>query len=305
MTSNSGMTRSFPRHKISLEGVVSLLLTPFQEDGSINWKAYDTYLNWQLSMKPDGLFAVCGSSEMAWLTQEERLELARRAVDRSGSTPVIATANLEPDSEAHYEEVARMASTGVDGVVLIPRSDLAHTPEQYLDYLLTLTERAELPVFLYEWPQVEHHLLDSSLVAKLAPYISGVKDTTCTPEGIQSKVDVADDMVVYQANTPYLPEAISMGAGGYMAITSTCYADLALDAWRAWQNKDDARAARMHRELVFLDNLLVRAYPATAKYIVSERGIHMEAYTRWPNTFSREFSKAIDVWMASLPEAGV
>lgn len=49
------------------EGVFSLLLTPFGEDGRIDWLVYDRYVDWQLAQSPNGLFAVCGSSEMKWL----------------------------------------------------------------------------------------------------------------------------------------------------------------------------------------------------------------------------------------------
>ena len=39
------------------EGVFSLLLTLFHEDGSIDWEAYERYVEWRLSFRPQGLFA--------------------------------------------------------------------------------------------------------------------------------------------------------------------------------------------------------------------------------------------------------
>ncbi len=35
-----------------LEGVVSLLLTPFHADGSIDWAGYDAYVDWQVAQRP-------------------------------------------------------------------------------------------------------------------------------------------------------------------------------------------------------------------------------------------------------------
>ncbi len=287
---------------MNLPGVVSLLLTPFHHDGAIDWTSYEGYVDWQLSMKPAGLFAVCGSSEMHWLTLDERVILARRAVELANGTPVIATANLQPERAAHADEIARMADAGVSGVVLIPRSELALEPERHLEYFLELIDTSDVPVFLYEWPQVEHYLLPREITAGLAPHVSGIKDTTCTPEGIGDKIDVAGEMVVYQANTPFLPDAIGLGARGYMAITSTCFADLAIAAWEALQHGTDERALTLHRELVFLDNLLVRAYPATAKYLVKRRGVEIETVTRWPVRIEQEHIKALDVWMDCLPQ---
>ena len=61
-------------------GVYSLLLTPFNWDRTIDYKCYEEYVAWQAAYKPQHLFAVCGSSEMMELTQEERIKCAGLAV---------------------------------------------------------------------------------------------------------------------------------------------------------------------------------------------------------------------------------
>lgn len=278
------------------EGVISLLLTPFTRSGSIDWEAYDRYVDWQLSFSPAGLFAVCGSSEMAWLTLDERLELARRAVARAGDVPVIATANLEADRSNHRDEIDQMISTGISGFVLIPRAELTSDQDAYTEYLLNLITESAAPAYLYEWPQIENYMLDNQTYAKLAPHIAGVKDTTCTIEGISAKLQSSGDAIVYQANTPFLLETIELGARGYMAITSTCAADLAIDTWQAVKSSDDEAAIKLHRELVFLDALLVRSYPAIAKEIAARRGVAMETTCRWKGAYRKEFDRAIDAW---------
>jgi len=281
----------------SPEGVVSLLLTPFRTDGSINWAAYDAYVDWQLALKPAGLFAVCGSSEMKWLTADERYELARRAVQRSAGIPVVATANLHGDIARHHDELLRMAETGVAGVVLVPPAPISHDRARYKEYLLSLASAAPCPVLLYEWPQVEHHLVDPDLFGELAHkrLIAGIKDTTCTYDGIAAKQKVAGEAVVYQANTPFLLDALTLGVKGIMAVTSTARADLVIELWQRFHRRADD-VAELHRELVFLDGLLRMAYPATAKYLVSLQGIAMPLTTRWPVQLTVEMVKALEVW---------
>ena len=77
-------------------GIYSLMLTPYHEDLSVNYEAYEDYADWQVSQGVEHLFAVCGSSEMAELTLEERLKLAELTVKHKGNTTVVATANMEP-----------------------------------------------------------------------------------------------------------------------------------------------------------------------------------------------------------------
>ncbi|MFD0958044.1 dihydrodipicolinate synthase family protein [Paenibacillus chungangensis] len=103
------------------EGVFSLLLTPFHENGDVNWQAYDRYVEWQLERKPNGLFGVCGSSEMKWLTLEEREQLANRAVKLAGNVPVVITGNLGSDPAPHDLQAHR-AVAGYGHRIDLPQS---------------------------------------------------------------------------------------------------------------------------------------------------------------------------------------
>lgn len=285
-----------PARRIAVEGVISLLLTPFHLDRSIDLAAYDAYVDWQLAQGPAGLFAVCGSSEMKWLDVEERLELARRAVAQSGDVPVFATANLGPDPAGHAQEIELIAATGVTAVVLIPQPALARDAVRYAEYLLALVEGAPVPVLLYEWPQIDDYLLDVAVVSAVAHAVSGIKDTTCTLEGIGDKLRVADDTVIYQANLPFLVDSLRMGARGIMAVVSTACADQLVGLWDSFRS-GSGDLHRRHRELVMLDGLLRQSYPASAKYVVAKRGIPMPLTTRWPAPLSAETARALDVWL--------
>ena len=284
-----------------LMGVVALMLTPFNEDGGIDWETYAHYTEWQAAKEPSGLFAVCGSSEMKWLTRDERLQLVKQTVQYAGDLPVIATGNLDPDPAKHPDEARQIEDAGASAVVLIPAPTMSGEPDRYYDYLLNMSQQVSCPVYVYEWPQVPNYLMDNDVFTRLAEnkVIAGIKDTTCTVEGIQAKQNVAKDAVVYQANTAYLMEALDMGAKGIMAVTSAAKADLVKAFWDAYQTDRDT-AIKLHRELVFLDMLLRPAYPATAKYIAGLQGMAMSTYTRWDVRLTAETCRSIDAWYEQL-----
>jgi 4-hydroxy-tetrahydrodipicolinate synthase len=300
------MTTSEHQSVDRFEGVFSLLLTPFHTDGAIDWGAYEHYVDWQLSHSPQGLFAVCGSSEMKWLTLEERVALARQAVVRAQDTPVVATANLALDRSTHLDEVRRMVDTGVAGVVLVPPDGLGHHPDRLYEHLAILADAAGCPVFLYEWPQVSPYLIAPDLFAALVEHhgVVAIKDTTCTREGIRAKIEAAPTAIVYQANTPYLPEAVAMGARGIMAITSAAAGDRVVRYWRATM-QDNNEDADLHRQLVFLDAVLRFGYPATAKYLAQQQGIPMEIHCRWPAPLAAEAYRAVDVWLQTIEQVSI
>ncbi len=282
-------------------GVFSLLLTPFEGNKSIDWKAYERYLAWQIEMKPDGLFAVCGTSEMKWLTFEERAELARRAVKRAGSLPVVATANLDPELDRHPDELHKLADTGVAGVVLVPPDGLGEDQDRLREYFARIIEDAPCPTLIYEWPAVTPHLVDAHVYGDLVKRhgLAGIKDTTCTMEGIGAKIERTGNAAVFQANAPFMLESIRKGARGIMAIVSAAAADLVIRFYRAASAGSD-EAAALHESLVLLDCALGRggAYPATAKHLASLRGVTMGLACRAPANAAPEVLKAIEVWLA-------
>lgn len=284
------------------EGVYSLLLTPFHEDKTIHWDMYDRYVDWQLSKEPNGLFAVCGTSEMKWLERDERLNLARRAVWRAGDVPVVATGNLDADPTKHADEVRRIAETGVAGVVLVPPLGMGADMAQLEEHFASLIDVSPVPVFIYEWPQTSPYLIPATMFASLVNHhgLRGIKDTTCTLSGISEKLASVNrsSATVYQANIPYLLDALDAGAGGVMAVVSGCFGDWVVDLWR--QRKDEVGRDQAHARLLVLDLLLRMCYPTTSKFLVEARGIDIGLTTRWPAPLSQEAAKALSVFMKSL-----
>lgn len=281
-------------------GVFALLLTPFHANGEIDWTAYDAHIDWQLAASPQGLFAVCGTSEMHTLTVEERISLAERAVKRAGGIPVTATANVGEDPQLHPEELKRMEQTGVAGIVLVPPpADIGVDPQRKFDYYAKLADACSLPVFLYEWPHRGHHLLDAGTYGELVRQagVSGIKDTTCTVDGIRAKLEAAPDSLVYQANMAFMLEALALGGAGMECIHSAAAARMVVDLWQAAQAGDDGRARHLHTRLVFLNGVLSGGHPATAKYLARLQGQPMSMTCRAIDApLKQDRLKAIEVF---------
>lgn len=290
-------------------GVFSLLLTPFHEDKSVDFDSYERYVAWQVEQAPNGLFAVCGSSEMKWLTLDERLELARVAVEIAGDVPVVATANLLPALDQHRDEVLRMADTGVAGVVLVPPPGLGKEQKKLGDYFAGLLDDSPVPALIYEWPLVSPYLIEAGVFGELAQNhgLVGIKDTTCTMEGITGKIAVKGGATVFQANAPFMLDSIRKGAGGIMAIVTTAASDLVLQFWRQSAGKKFEDAARLHEQIVMLDSTMERggSYPATAKHLCAIRGVSMRVACRNPAPQRPENFKAIELWHSEARRAGV
>ena len=270
------------------DGIYSLMLTPFFEDRSIDYNTYEEYAEWQVSQGVAHLFAVCGSSEMTQLTLEERLKLAELTVKHKGNTTVVATAILEKTKEENLEEIKKMEQTGVDGIVLTTKG-YGEDEETLIPYIRELASSTELPVFMYEFPGFQPHLISGKAYGELTKdgLIWGIKDTTCRLDMIQDKIDNKNDSTIIQANMPYLFDSYVAGARGVMATPTSCGGAFFQRFHEAFVSGDMALAEQRYNEIILLDNAIDSGFCASAKELIRLQGVKgFNWYTRGSHNLS-------------------
>ncbi len=290
----------------NFSGVYSLLLTPFNEDRSIDYKAFEAYTEWQASLGAQHLFPVCGSSEMMELHFDERLKLASLAAKHANGTPVFATANLEPSWDAQVEEVKQMSQTGVDGLVFVTKGYGADQ-ERMFTYLSELATYTELPIMLYEFPGFAPKVMNGDTYGRLVKTgrFVGIKDTTCTMAQIKEKIAVQGDSNVLQANIPLLYDSYLAGARGVVATPTTCGAQLFVKMWDEFSNGNIEAAKVTHQHIILLDNAIDSGFCASAKYLINLQGIKMNWYTRGSHNLSESRLRSLEVYYDYAKSNGI
>ncbi len=278
-------------------GVYALMLTPFKEDKTIDIEVYKSYTEFQAATGAGHLFAVCGTSEMAELTLNERELLAATTVKYANGTPVFATGNLEPSWFAQVEEVKRMTATGVDGLVFVTKGMGNDTERQYT-YLSELAEFTELPIMLYEFPGYNPSKMEADVYGRLVDTgrFVGIKDTTCTMAKIKEKIAVQKESNVLQANVPLLFEAYKAGARGVMATTTSCGAQMFQQMWDEFTAGDLAAAEKTFQNIILLDCAIDSGFNCSAKYLVSLQGVKMNWINRGTTVLSEGRLNALKVY---------
>ena len=90
-----------------------VMITPFTHDGKIDYDSLLRLINWYEDRGATGLFAACQSSEIFYLSLEERVELVRFVVQHA-RIPVIASGHVSDDLADQIEAHACSRSTGAD-----------------------------------------------------------------------------------------------------------------------------------------------------------------------------------------------
>lgn len=268
-----------------LGGAWPTMVTPFCEDGSVDWAAYRQMIEWYVRMGVGGVYANCLSSEMALLDDDERVKLAREAVNvAAGRIPVAATGNLGEGIEAHVTLCRRMADAGVDAVMLVVPPELS-THEELTRYYATVAGRVEAPLGLYECPVPRRFHLPDDLVGELADSgrFSAFKETSGNLGRIGRLIARTKDtpLSVLQANNSYLLASVRAGGLGSMSIAAVHLPDLLRDII-AKGICDEPDAERLQCLLSAIHLAQRCCHPQGTKYLLSKRGLPITARCRTP-----------------------
>ena len=100
-------------------GVYPVMLTPYR-NGEIDEGATRRLVDWYIEQGCTGIFAVCQSSEMWYLSLAERVRLARITAEQAkGRANVVASGHCADSINAQIEEIKAISDTGIDAFVLV------------------------------------------------------------------------------------------------------------------------------------------------------------------------------------------
>ncbi|MFD0981877.1 dihydrodipicolinate synthase family protein [Tropicimonas aquimaris] len=219
----------------TLDGIVPVMITPMTDDDRIDWDGYAALVEWYLAHGSQALFAVCQSSEMYFLSLEERVELARftvELVDRR--VPVIASGHIAGDLDGQKEELSAITATGIDGLVLVTNRLAAQDEDaavlrSHLDSLLGHLP-GELLLGLYECPAPYRRLLTDDEIKYCADTgrFGILKDVSCDLDVIRRRVALTrgSPLRINNANAAIAWSAMQAGGGGFCGVFNNFHPDL-------------------------------------------------------------------------------
>ena len=277
------MTFSFNE---SFCGSVPTLITPFGEDGRIDWPAVDMLVEYHIAAGCAGIFSPCLSSEMYELSPEERLELAERVYARAaGRCAVLATGTYGGSLEEMAETVKAM-STRCDAVVVVTCL-LAAEADDDATWLGSARRLLELtpgvPLGTYECPVPYKRVLSPDVMRWMAG--SGRfrfhKDTCCDLPQMQAKIGAVREaeaeagtggFAFFNANVETLLPSLLAGAAGFSGISANFYPHLHVFLCEQARRLGTDAAARPRSDLEAVQDFLSLAeatvcvhYPLSAK----------------------------------------
>ncbi|MGW2591557.1 dihydrodipicolinate synthase family protein [Streptomyces sp. NPDC001515] len=173
-----------------LRGVVPPVCTPLDPRGEVDTASLARLVDHLVSGGVHGLFALGSTSEVAYLTDEQRgtaLETVVNAAD--GRVPVLAGV-IDTTTPRVVEHARTAAALGADALVATAPFYTRTHAREIAGHFRRLRAEVDLPLFAYDIPVAVHSKLSAALVRELAEdgTLAGLKDSSGDEGGLRRLV---------------------------------------------------------------------------------------------------------------------
>ncbi|RQS66493.1 4-hydroxy-tetrahydrodipicolinate synthase [Burkholderia sp. Bp8963] len=237
---------------ITFKGIVPALITPMTRDEEIDEPGLRTLVDRLIDAGVHGLFVLGTNGEFIALSDEEKVRIARIAVDQArGRVPVIAGTG----AYATRDVIAlngRMQDAGVDAVSVITPYFNGATQQELFAHYERIARATSLPVMLYTIPAKAGVTLSVETVRRLAeiPNIRGIKDSGGDFDRLLQLINLRrDDFAVFTGTDSMILWTLIAGGDGAVAATTNAVPSVVMSIWNNFQAGDLAAARRAQESL--------------------------------------------------------
>lgn len=283
------------------QGFIPVMLTPFKENGEIDFEGLTKLTELYLEAGAAGLFANCLSSEMYELTEDERIAITKHVVDvANGRVPVVATGTFGGPIAEQAKFAKKIYGTGIQAVIVIT-SLIATADESDAIFMERMHELLQLTpgvsYGLYECPVPYKRLVSAENLGELAATGRVIyhKDTSLDIENVKAKIAATQGQVfgVYDAYMEHAVASLKAGSAGLSCIQGNFFPELIVWLCNNFNKPmQQDKVQRVQQLLIDTMPVIHYAYPTVAKYYLQKRGFPISLYTRRKVEVLTEVEKA-------------
>lgn len=272
-------------------GVYPTMVTPFTDDNKVDFDGILKLLKWYEDRGVDGIFAICQSSEIFFLSFEERLSILKFIMkNKPEGMSIVASGHVADDFETQIKEAKAFIETGIDAYVFISnRFAKADESDEVLLHNMKMVADAlpEIPFGVYECPYPYKRVLTPELLKAMADdgRFHFLKDTCCSTEMLKAKHEAVkgSNLKIFNANAATFLESLKMGCSGYSGVMANFHPEFYSQLIKAFNDGDFVLAEKLQNIVGYMSVTECQCYPVNAKYYLSLDGLGIGIHTRTRN----------------------
>ena len=209
------MAERFSRDSMSLGGILTAMVTPFDADGRLDEDAAVRLIHHLLENGSDGLVLAGSTGEAATLTDDEKIRLWELGVAESGEAPIIAGTGTF-DTRHSVELTERAHELGVDAMLVVTPCYVRPNRRGIKAHYETVAAATDRPIVAYNIPSRTATDMPNDLLAELAQ----IENVTAVKQARSEDIAPIEGMDLLAGNDDVLAEVMDMGGTGGILVAS-------------------------------------------------------------------------------------
>lgn len=254
------------------------IVTPFNEDESINYDKLDELIDYHCANGTDSI-VICGTTgESATMTEEEHAECVRFTIERAkGRIPVIAGTGSNCTRTA-IELSKDAAEHGADGLLLVTPYYNKATQAGLVAHFSAVAKEVTAPIIMYSVASRTGCNIEPATAAKLVKEVDnivGIKEASGNISQVAKIMNLTDGNIdMYSGNDDQIVPLLSLGGKGVISVLSNVAPDEAHDICEKFFNGDvKGSAALQLKALPLIEQLFCEVNPIPVKKAMQLMGV--------------------------------
>ena len=236
------------------------IVTPFHEDGSIDYDKLDQLIDYHCSNGTDSI-VICGTTgESSTMTEKEHMDCIKFTIDQAkGRIPIVAGTGSNCTHTA-IELSKEAAEYGADGLLLVTPYYNKATQNGLIAHYTAVAKEAKAPIILYSVASRTGVNIEPATVAELVKNVDnivGVKEASGNISQVAKIMNLTDGNIdLYSGNDDQIVPILSLGGKGVISVLSNVAPEEAHDICQLYFDGKVKEAADLQIKAIPLINAL-------------------------------------------------
>lgn len=261
---------------LRIQGSIVAIVTPFHQDGSVNFSKLGELVDWQIQNGTDGIVALGTTGESATMTDEEDDAVCEYVLKRvNGRIPVIVGSGSNCTASM-LEKSLRYQAMGAQGLLIIAPYYNKTNEEGMYRHFATVVDAVDIPCILYNVPGRTGCSISEGVVKRLAghPNVMGIKEASGNMSyACKIARYLGPDFAMYSGNDDITVPILSIGGSGVISVLANILPKQTHDMVMSYLSGDTAAAtAAQLRYLELINSLFLEVNPIPVKAALNMMG---------------------------------
>jgi len=221
------------------EGVIPAIVTPMNDDGSLNEQAFREVMEFNIHAGVHGFWIAGGTGESILLTDEENMRIATIAADQSGGRINNIMHVGAPSTTRSARLAEHAARAGIEAICCVPPFFYGRSDQAIAEHYRVVAAACGLPLFVYNLPQSTGVEITPDLLRRIqdqVPQLAGLKHSSKIFAHVRIFAEMGLDCLV--GNHQLLLPALTLGATGCVDGPLVIAPEYWVKIWKSYQEGD-------------------------------------------------------------------